>query len=221
MGVGERREREKDLRKKQILAAAKTLLIEKGIQGASLHQIAKRAELGVATIYSYYQNKEAVYAALQEEGLEVLYRKIKQAAKKAKSPPEKIQKMSWAYYRFSETHRDYFDIINYFLSQPRIIFTPDMKHQVDYSGSKILSLVEGVIKEGQEKRIFDKGYAKRSAILLWGTLHGLLHFRKMKDTILKGDSYRLVFEYSVDNFVRSLSCPLSKNRKSKGGQSYG
>ncbi|MDD9301407.1 MAG: TetR family transcriptional regulator [Desulfobacter sp.] len=49
MGLSERRLREKLLRRKQILNAARALLFEKGIKATSISQIAKVAELEVGT----------------------------------------------------------------------------------------------------------------------------------------------------------------------------
>ncbi len=92
MGVRERREREKELRKNQILDAAKTLLLERGLKGTSVQRIAKKAELGVATIYSYYQNKEDLFSALQQEGLRLLQQGIQKAYQKGKTPGDKIKK---------------------------------------------------------------------------------------------------------------------------------
>ena len=71
MGLKERRRREKEERRMQILDAARKLLFTKGINATSINQIAKLAELGVGTIYFYYRNKEELFAALQEEGLEI------------------------------------------------------------------------------------------------------------------------------------------------------
>ena len=55
MSLKERREREKEERRKQILDAARALLFEKGLNSTSMNQIAKQAEIGVATIYFYYK----------------------------------------------------------------------------------------------------------------------------------------------------------------------
>jgi AcrR family transcriptional regulator len=74
MGLKERKQRERSERKKQILSAARKLLLQKGLNGTSINQIAKAAELGVGTIYFYFQNKEDVFTALQEEGLKILQR---------------------------------------------------------------------------------------------------------------------------------------------------
>lgn len=61
MGRKERREREKEARKRQILAADRKLLFKKGIQAIRINQIARTAELGVGTIYFYYQSKEEIF----------------------------------------------------------------------------------------------------------------------------------------------------------------
>ncbi len=70
MGLKERRSREKEARRNQILDAARALLFEKGLHATSINQIAKQAELGVGTIYFYYRSKEEIFADLQEEGLD-------------------------------------------------------------------------------------------------------------------------------------------------------
>jgi AcrR family transcriptional regulator len=215
MGVKERREREKELRKNQILEAAKTLLLERGLKGTSVHQIAKKAELGVATIYSYYQNKEDLFSALQQEGLRLLEQGIQQACQEGKTPGDKIKKMAWAYYRFSQADKDYFDIINYFLSQPEVMFDREIKRELDHLGNTILSQVEKALQEGIDQKAFQKVDVKKSAIQLWGMLHGLLLFRKMKNTILRKENYKAIFEYALENFVSALEGSSSIKGSSK------
>ena len=124
MGAKERREREKEQRKAHILDTARALLLEKGLAATSINQIAKRSELSVGAIYFYFKDKEELFAALQVEGLELLSHAIRDAAKKKSGPEEKIKSIALAYLRFSEEHKNYFDIINYFLASPETIFFP-------------------------------------------------------------------------------------------------
>lgn len=204
MGVRERREREKELRKNQILDAAKTLLLERGLKGTSVQRIAKKAELGVATIYAYYQNKEDLFSALQQEGLRLLQQGIQKAYQEGKTPGDKIKKMAQAYYFFSQFHKDYFDIINYFLSQPGVMFDPEIKLELDHLGNTILSQVEKALQEGIDQKCFQRVEVKKSALQLWGMLHGLLLFRKMKDTILRKENFKSLFDYSLESFIVAL-----------------
>ena len=80
MGSQERRKREKELRREYILDTARDLLFQKGINAATMNQIARNAELSVGTLYLYFKNKEDLYAALQEEGLDILRDMIAEVA---------------------------------------------------------------------------------------------------------------------------------------------
>lgn len=205
MGLKERREREKEERRNQILDAARDLLFKKGLNATSINQIAKRAELGVGTIYFYYRSKEELFAVLQQEGIELLQSGITEASGKADSPDEKLREVALAYLRFSEENKDYFDILNYFLASPEEVFTTELKDQVDQRADKILLRVEEIIEQGMNAGVFKPVNARHYAIMLWGTLHGLIQFKKMKNTLLRGEDHERVFRDSVDYLINSLS----------------
>lgn len=59
-----RREREKIAYRREILSAALALFSEKGYHNVSMHEIAKRAEFSVGTLYQFFKNKEDLYKAL-------------------------------------------------------------------------------------------------------------------------------------------------------------
>ena len=60
MGIAERREREKRMRRRQIVDAAKKIFSIKGFSGATMENIAQEAELSPATLYLYFTNKPIV-----------------------------------------------------------------------------------------------------------------------------------------------------------------
>ena len=61
-----------DSRRALMLAAARAVFLRLGIEGASIREIAKQAGYTPGAIYSYFENKEAIYAALLGESLERL-----------------------------------------------------------------------------------------------------------------------------------------------------
>lgn len=204
MGLKERRKREKNKRRKQILDAARALLLENGIKDASVGRIAKKAELGVGTIYFYYRNKEEIFAALQQEGLAILTMTIREIYEKEKDPAHRLKKIAGAYLQFSREYKNYFDIINYFLSSPEQVFPMAIKSGIDNQGNKTLALVAGAIEgltSGGDYRNVDP---KRQAVLFWGTLHGLLQIRKLEATVLKGEDYDDFYNYCVQSFIDGL-----------------
>ena len=204
MGLKERRKREKEERRNQILDAARNLLFDKGLHATSINQIAKQAELGVGTIYFYYKSKEEIFADLQEEGLEILFARILKTSNRDLSPDKKLGEIGFQYIRFSEENRDYYDIINYFLASPQIFFAPNLKSKVDRHGSQIIGLIVETINTGIRVGLFHSKSPRRDAIAFWGTLHGLIQFRKLKDTVLAGDSHKKLLDHAVDHFINGL-----------------
>ena len=207
MGLKERRAREKDERKKQVLAAARTLLFEKGLHATSINLIAKTAELGVGTIYSYFRSKEEIFSFLQEEGLEILYRRIEAVGRTGETPEEKLRLTADIYLWFSENHKNYFDIINYFLSSPQIMLAPDLKQRVDRQGQKILALIVDFIEKGASGGQFKGVEPRKCAVMFWAALHGLVQIKKLQPTILQGDRHQEIFNYAVDHMIRGFRGP--------------
>ena len=204
MGLKERREREIEERRRQILDAARTVLFESGMEGASISRIAKMAELGVGTIYSYFKSKEDIFIDLQEEGLSLLADAIQEAATGSENPTDKIRNIVHAYLDFSMEHKNYYSIINYFLSSPDILFTADLKRQVHEHGSRILSHVVAAVQSGVQQGIFKPVDADRYAVMLWANMNGLIQFRKLENTILIGNNYDDLCEYAIERLIDML-----------------
>ncbi len=204
MGATERREREKEARKNHILKAARTLLLKKGLHETTVNQIAKLAELSVGTIYLYYRNKEDIFAALQEEGLEILNRLVSDAVAAAATPVDRIRAIATAYVDFSEKNKSYYDIITYFLSSPGQMFPARLKSRIDRTGGKVLNHLIEAIEAGMKSGEFRKIKALNHALCLWGTLHGLIQFNKLEKTILRNEKYRDLISYAVESFLEGL-----------------
>lgn len=201
MGIKERRAAEIQFRLDQILDAARDLLLSDGIENISISKIAHKAELGVGTIYFYFKNKEEIFISLQEEGLALFYSMIQKIdAKKIKSD-EKLELIAKAFYRFSQEHKDYYDIINYFLSSSREFFETELKNKIDMAGYKIFYLIESVIAEGMADKTFKKADAKKNSILFFGALHGLIQLKKLERTTLSGQDHADIYEYSIKTLI--------------------
>lgn len=201
MGIKERRAAEIQFRLDQILDAARDLLLSEGIENISISKIAHRAELGVGTIYFYFKNKEEIFISLQEEGLSLFYDMIQKIdAKKIKSD-EKLEQIAHAFHRFSQEHKDYYDIINYFLSSSRKFFEPELKNKVDMYGYKIFYLIESVIAQGMADKTFKKADAKKNSILFFGALHGLIQLKKLERTALGFENHLDIYEYSIKKLI--------------------
>jgi len=205
MGLKERRKREIRERRAQIMDAARRVLFKHGMSMASIKRIAQTAELGVGTLYSYFGSKEDIFIALQEEGLEILSQAIQETVKEAEDPLTRLRKIARTYLAFSEESKDYFDILNYFLSSPGTVFEPGLKQQIDKHANQVLNILVTAIDSGRQQGVFHTTHPRRHAVVLWATLHGLIQFRKMKEILLPGDDFYQLYNQAVDSFLRNLT----------------
>ena len=69
-----RRERERLLRRQEILQAARVVFARKGFSAAKLEDVAERAEFGKGTLYNYFTNKEALFHSVLEDAFQQIIR---------------------------------------------------------------------------------------------------------------------------------------------------
>ncbi|EKQ54665.1 MAG: transcriptional regulator [Methanobacterium sp. Maddingley MBC34] len=116
MAIADRRNRQKDKRRNEIINAAETLFFSKGYENISLDEIARKVDLGRSTLYLYFENKEELFFAIVLRGTIILYSLIEEETQKAKTGVEKLAAFRKAYYEFAKTYPDYLKSYNYFLS---------------------------------------------------------------------------------------------------------
>jgi AcrR family transcriptional regulator len=202
--VKERRDRERAERKAQILGAARTLLFSRGLEGTSINGIAAAVELSVAAIYRYYRNKDEIIFALSEEGLQLLQGAITRAAKDVHEPEEKLVAIAMAYRRFSMEQKDYFTVINHFLSSPKKVLPDPLKQRIDHNGEEILMQVVAAIDAGCEKGAFCCEDPRRFSLMFWGAINGVIQLQKIEHTIFDGKNHASLYRHTVDMLVDSL-----------------
>lgn len=89
-----------DAKKAHILAAAKEVFEQYGLEGASVREIAKRAGYTPGAIYSYFTAKEEIYGALLSDSLERLNDAVNKAISGAKSSAERVERSALGFYKF-------------------------------------------------------------------------------------------------------------------------
>lgn len=70
----------------QILDAAELLFARHGLRGTRVREIAAAAGVNEATLYNYYKNKEALYEAVLERGIQPIVDTVRRTSEGANSP---------------------------------------------------------------------------------------------------------------------------------------
>jgi AcrR family transcriptional regulator len=114
MGISERKIREKEQRKKEILDTAERLFFSRGYDDVSMDGIANEVELNKATLYLYFRNKEALFAAVVLRGVRLLEEKYEKCMEEQVPGIAKVALLGQAYFQFSQEHPDYLRLIKFY-----------------------------------------------------------------------------------------------------------
>jgi AcrR family transcriptional regulator len=104
MGVRERREKERELRRQGILKAARALFTTQDYEQVSMERIASEAELAKGTLYLYFDTKEDLVLALVTEELDQLLEKLEKISTRKESAAKRLLAGVRAFYRFTKEH---------------------------------------------------------------------------------------------------------------------
>ena len=199
MGIHERKEREKEHRREEILDAAQTVFFGKGLAVATMDEIAETAELSKGTLYLYYKSKEDLYLAVMMRGMELMYEKFRNVLKADDSVPGNILRLADAYLDYYYEHRDYFRMMHY-LQTPQFHkqVTEEMKTSCNDLNQRIWDLVVTLLKRG-----IDEGYLRPDldpvavSIILWSSATSLM---SRADT--QHDLWKERFHIDLNTMVR-------------------
>jgi AcrR family transcriptional regulator len=86
-----RREREKLRQRQEMLDAALELFSEKGYHNVSMHEIARKSEFAIGTLYKFFKNKQDLYKALLLEKSNEFHEAITAAIDEPDEETEKLR----------------------------------------------------------------------------------------------------------------------------------
>src|SRR5262245_58426818 len=100
MGSKQRREREKEALRQDILDAARELFVHEGYENVSMRRVAEKIEYSPTTIYLYFEDKAALLFAICEETFAKLAKKMEAIIKEHDDPLKSLKEGCRAYVEF-------------------------------------------------------------------------------------------------------------------------
>jgi TetR/AcrR family transcriptional regulator len=82
-----------------------------------MDEIAREVELNKATLYLYFNNKEALFAAIVLRGIRILEGKFRECMETPAPGITKVALLGEAYYRFAQEHPEYLRLIRFYGSE--------------------------------------------------------------------------------------------------------
>jgi len=116
MGSKQRREREKEALRQEILDAARELFVQEGYENVSMRRIAEKIEYSPTTIYLYFDDKVSLLYAICEETFARLAKRMETIAKDAGDPVRALKKGCRAYVDFGLKYPNHYKVT--FINHP-------------------------------------------------------------------------------------------------------
>lgn len=185
MGIQERKEREKERRRQQIMVAAKRVFIQKGFGKATMEDIAREAELSAGTLYLYFKNKNDLYASLTLRVLQYLYIRLEHLYNDSETDLRgKISNIKNALLDVYEF--DPLILRNLFHLQSSEVLkhlSPTLVDEIKEIGQKAIGKIAKIFKQGIQSGICSEHHPDAVADVVWALFSGVVLWETSKSAI--------------------------------------
>lgn len=144
----ERKEREFNMRRSEILKQAEKIFAMKGFHNVTMAEIAEASGFSIGSLYQFFKGKENLYATMISEKLDFMYNEVRKAPVHTDNIIEKIELLIDVHLQFVEQNTDF---ILLFVKGEKVSFSEDMAllHQKLSEGYyDHITFIENLLKEG-------------------------------------------------------------------------
>lgn len=176
MGIHERKEREKEQRRHQIILTAEELFLKNGVDHTTMDQIANVCEISRGTLYLYFKSKEELVHALILHSLSILFDSIKERVDVEESAEKQLEDFARAYLDFFKNYRNHFVFIANFHDHDETTYCKEYNSiSIMQKNEELWRFTMQLFQKGK-----DQGYFKDDinplelALIFWSASNGVL-----------------------------------------------
>lgn len=208
--MGRRKKEPRSVHRENIVSAASTLFMEKGIAATSMDDIAKAAGYSKATLYVYFENKEEIVGILALNSMKKLYDYISSALIQHETTKARYDFICRGLVQYQEEFPFYFkmvlDKINIDFESKEYLPEERETYQI---GEEINEKIKNFLLSGMEKGDLRNDLDIMPAIFnFWGMISGIIQLAANKEEYIKksmGLSKIKFLEYGFSLVYHSLA----------------
>jgi AcrR family transcriptional regulator len=203
MGIKERRERQKEVLREEILDAARELFAKEGYESVSMRKVAEKIEYSPTTIYLYFKDKSDLLYSVCEETFEKLLHSFEEIAKHSQDPLECLELGLRNYIRFGLTHPNHYKVA--FMYRPEDLSLEDISRFIspDSTGTKAYYHLRDIVAECVRQKKFKEIDPEMVAQSLWASCHGIVSLLIVKCHFPWVDKEKLI-DHTINTIFASL-----------------
>jgi AcrR family transcriptional regulator len=200
MGVQERRAREKEELRQEIMEAARELFVKEGFDNVSMRKIAEKIEYSPTTIYLYFQDKADLLDCIVEETLLCLQAKL-DSLQHGRDSVADLKNGLRAYIEYWTLHPNDFRVA--YMTDLKAL-DPDRIWRCSIVGSAIYGCLRTSLNRCSECGALEIPDLEMAGQAIWVAIYGLVALFIMKPHFPWVDQSRLI-DTVVNSAVDSMS----------------
>lgn len=220
MGIEERKAREKERRRNQIIDAAEKVIFSKGLEQSTMDEIAEEAELSKGTLYLYFKNKNELYLAITQRGSDLLNERFTKvfAGDHDHTGLELIRFMGKSYLDFVQNYPDYFRAFMYYesLTDVEELQESEFAQTCEENRNEALNFMIRALQIGMQDGTIDNSYdPKELAVVIWSSTRGITTLTHMKSS---GHHFQMLDEMEIpvdslfENFLKLIGTGIATEK---------
>lgn len=221
MGIEERKKRERQHRKNVIIDAAEKIIFSKGIEQATMKEIAREAELSKGTLYLYFKNKNELYIAIAKRGSDYLNSQFAKVFAGDHTGIELIRMLGETYLNFVRENPDYFHAFQYYesLYDVKELQESEIAETCETNRREAMNYMVRALQIGMQDGTIDDSYDPRQlAVMLWSSTRGITTINHMKNVghyfkVL--DDMEIKTESLFEDFLRLIGTGIATEEARK------
>jgi AcrR family transcriptional regulator len=169
LGVKERRTREKQSLRREILDAARELFIAEGYESLSMRRIAEKIEYSPTTIYLYFQDKAELLNNICAETFEKLIVRLERSRARFRDPLERMKEGLREYVEFGLQNPQHYRV-TFMLSHPQ---ASSERNEAQAAGFRTFDHLRQSVVECVGAGKFRDVDVDTASQVLWAGIHGV------------------------------------------------
>ncbi len=197
----QRREREREELREQILDVAMNILIKEGYDAVTIRRLADEIAYTPGALYSYFKDKEEIIFALvlrAAKHLTLVFR----AVESINNPLERLWAIGRAYITFAMEHQEYYDLMF-------IMSTPIQKMaETEYTeGHAAFFILRSTVHDCMQQGYLPKADDDVAAFAMWSFVHGSVSLMiRKRMTMIPEEKYQDILDGAF-SFLMNVMLP--------------
>ncbi|MBK7992037.1 MAG: TetR/AcrR family transcriptional regulator [Blastocatellia bacterium] len=204
MGIKERRERQKEFLRQEILEAARELFVKEGYENVSMRKIAEKIEYSPTTIYIHFKDKADLLFCICEETFEKLLHGLDEVACLSDNDPVKcLEAGIRKYIYFGLTHPNDYKVA--FMYRPEDLAMEDINRFLspDSMGNQAYARLRDIVVECIKQKKFKEVDPELVTQSFWTTAHGIVSLLIIKCHFPWVDQEQLI-SHTISSLINNL-----------------